>query len=379
VIVTRDIGNQAVSDIDGIHSHSTLVRKTNSSVRIDARIVDPLTDSSWDRLVLSRPGFNFFHRTAWAKVLCRTYGHKPFYLQLRRGEDVVGLVPIMEVVSPFTGRRGVSMPFSDLCEPVFSSKGGSEPSLFDAVRELTRDRRWRYFELRGGRDSLPRNAVAAEKFYGHKLDLAVGIEQLFGRFQSAVRRAIRKAENSGLTVEVTKSWEAMRDFYRLHTSTRRRHGLPPQPFSFFRNIQKEIIDCDLGFTVQAKHNGISIAAAVFFHSGEEALFKFGASSETIQHLRGNNLVMSEGIKHLISKGLKMLHFGRTEVNNQGLRRFKLSWGTQEGVIEYFRFALNPQKWLNSGRNASGFHNQLFRSLPLAVNRVAGALIYPHLD
>ena len=356
----------------------TLTQRPDLSSSIEVRVVDPLTDPDWDQLVLSHPGFNFFHRTAWAKVLHRTYGHKPLYLHSYRGSESLGLLPIMEVVSPITGRRGVSLPFSDFCEPLPSDGSQQEPLLSKLV-ELALERKWRYFQLRGGRASLPASALAAEKFYGHKLNLTSGTEQLFARFQGSVGRAIRKAEKSGLTVEVTKSWEAMRDFYRLHASTRRRHGLPPQPFSFFRNIQKEIIDCDLGFIVLAKHNGISIAAAVFFHSGEEALFKFGASDKKTQELRGNNLVMWGGIKQLISYGLKTLHFGRTEVNNQGLRRFKLSWGTQEEVIEYFRFALNPQKWLNSGRNAFEFHNQLFRCLPLAANRLAGALIYPHLD
>src|SRR6202035_1144695 len=143
----------------------------------------------------------------------------------------------------------------------------------------------------------------------------------------------------GLTVEVNKTGEGMKDFYRLHARTRRRHGLPPQPFSFFTNIQKEIIEGGLGFIVLAKYYATPVAAAVFLHSGEKGLFKFGASDERAQLLRGNNFVMWEGIKHLISKGLKSVHFGRTSMNNSGLRQFKLSWGTEEEVIEYFRFAI----------------------------------------
>ena len=136
---------------------------------------------------------------------------------------------------------------------------------------------------------------------------------------------------------------------------------------------------DLGFVVLAKSRTSPVAAAVFFYSGEEALFKFGASDERIQDLRGNNLAMWKGIKELVGNGLKRLHFGRTSIGNDGLRRFKLSWGTKEEIIEYFRFAINAQMWLSSCCNISGLHNHLFRRLPLAINRVAGALIYPHLD
>lgn len=344
----------------------------------EVRIVDPLEEPNWDRLVLSHPGFNFFHRTAWAKVLYRTYGHKPFYLHFYRADESLALVPIMEVVSPITGRRGISMPFSDFCQPLVFGEWGRE-ALMAKLLELGRARSWRYFELRGGRESLPGSAVPAEKYYGHKLDLTIGLDQLFDRFQSSVRRAVRKAQKNALVAHADKSWEAMMDFYKLHVRTRRRHGLPPQPLSFFRNIHEEVVQGGLGFVILAKRHLRPFAAAVFFYSGEEALYKFGASDDRHQEVRGNNLVMWEAIKRLAEKGFATMHFGRTAVEDEGLRRFKLSWGTQEDIIEYFKFALNGQRWLNSCRDASEFHKQLFRRLPLAANRLAGALIYPHLD
>lgn len=345
---------------------------------IDVAILDPLHDPDWDDLVVSHPDCGFFHSAAWAKVLVKTYAHRPFYLYFSRQFQAVALVPIMEIKSLFTGRRGVSLPFSDLCAPLIFDQSESA-RVIGKISELGRERRWRYFELRGGNEMLPECAVAAEKYFSHKLDLTVGLDELFARFQSPVRRAIRKAENAGVTVEVSRAWEAMMDFYKLHIRTRRRHGLPPQPLSFFRNIHEEIVRRDLGFVVLARIGPKPIAAAVFFHSGEAALYKFGASDERLQELRGNNLVMWTGIKQLVEKGLRTMHFGRTSMGDEGLRRFKLSWGSVEGPIEYFRFALRRQAWEVNRQNGFGLHNQLFGRLPLAVNRFAGALIYSHLD
>jgi hypothetical protein len=350
----------------------------SSARSVEVRIVDPCGDPNWDRLVLSHSAVNIFHRTAWAKVLCKTYGHRPIYLHLYRGGQLIALVPMMEVTSPFTGRRGVSLPFSDFCEPLLFAECRPD-SLMEALLELGRERRWRYFELRGGKEMLPECAVAAEKYFSHKLDLTVGLNELFARFQSPVRRAIRKAENAGLTAEVSRAWEAVMDFYKLHARTRRRHGLPPQPLSFFRNIHEEIVRTDLGFVVLAKMGPKPVAAAVFLHSGEAALYKFGASDERLQELRGNNLVMWAGIQQLLKKGLKTLYFGRTSTGDEGLRRFKLCWGSEEGPIEYFRFALRRQAWEVDRQNGFGLHNQLFGRLPLVVNRLAGALLYSHLD
>lgn len=345
---------------------------------IDVAILDPLHDPHWDDLILSHPDCNFFHSAAWAKVLARTYAHKPFYLYFSRQLQAVALVPIMEINSPFTGRRGVCLPFSDFCAPLIFDQSESA-SVVKKISELGREREWRYFELRGGRETLPERAVAAEKYLSHKLDLTVGPEELFARFQSSVRRAIRKAETAGLMVEVSRAWDAMRDFYKLHARTRRRHGLPPQPLSFFRNIHEEIVRTDLGFVVLARIGSKPVAAAVFFHSGEAALYKFGASDERLQELRGNNLVMWTGIKQLAKKGLRTMYFGRTSTGDEGLRRFKLSWGSEEELIEYFRFALHRQAWEVDHPKDFGLHNGLFGRLPLAVNRLAGALVYRHLD
>lgn len=354
------------------------IKSSHSGSAVDVRILDPLNDPEWDRLVVSNPDSTVFHRAAWAKVLCRTYGHQPVFLHFYRGPESVALLPLMEIASRLTGRRGISMPFSDMCHPLGFDHGGPE-FLMEKLLELGRQRKWRYFELRGGRETLPGSAVAAEKYYGHKLDLTVGIEELFGRFESPVRRAIRKAEKAGLTVEAIKTRAAMLDFYQLHIRTRRRHGLPPQPLSFFLNLHQEIIEADLGFVVLAKKGTRLVAGAIFLHAGETAFFKFGASDERLQEYRANNLVMWEGIKRLVKNEAKILHLGRTSIDNVGLRRFKLSWGTQEEVIEYSRFDVGEERWITGRDNTVGFHIHLFRRCPLLLNRLLGALIYPHLD
>ena len=345
---------------------------------IEVKTLDPFSDSDWDRLVLSHPDCNFFHSAAWAKVLGKTYRHKPIYLHFSHQGELVALVPMMEVRSPFTGCRGVCLPFSDFCTPLLFDKAQAGPVL-DKLSELGRERNWKYFELRGGRETLPAAAVPATQFYGHKLPLSGSSEDLLARVASPVRRAIRKAEKSGVHVQLTRTRDAILEFYRLHIRTRRRHGLPPQPLSFFLNIYEEIVKAGQGFVVLAKRGSRFLAAAIFFQFGKNSVYKFGASDELLQEFRGSNLVMWEAIRLLLRDGASMLHFGRTSLDNDGLRRFKLGWGTVEEAIEYFQFDIGAQAWKSNGHNGSGLHNTIFRTLPLVLNRFAGAVIYPHLD
>src|SRR3954471_16887342 len=90
-----------------------------SDVRIEVN--DPCVESGWDSLVRSHPGFSFFHGSAWAKVLKDTYGFTPYYFAAVRKDQLLGLLPTMEVRSWLSGIRGVSLPFTDECAPLTSN------------------------------------------------------------------------------------------------------------------------------------------------------------------------------------------------------------------------------------------------------------------
>jgi hypothetical protein len=348
-----------------------------SEQSLEMRILNPVHDPGWDLVVALHRSAGCFHTSAWAKVLHQSYKHHPFYLQFSRGRRLAALVPVMEVRSLFTGRRGVCLPFSDVCEPLIFDPEVAH-LVGDRLVRFARERRWRHFETRGGNFFQPASILTA-KFYGHTLDLRAGVADLADRFDSPVRRAIRKAERSGVSAVVARNRQAISDFYRLHVQTRRRHGLPPQPASFFLNIYEYIIKPGLGFTVLAQRGSRPIAAAIFFRFGNNAVYKYAASDKRFQELRANNLVMWQGIQFLARHGAEKLHFGRTECENDGLRRFKLSWGTEEETIDYFRIDPSGRRCLVGPPSHSGLHKKIFARLPLAVNRLAGAMIYPHLD
>lgn len=341
------------------------------------KFVDPLAGPEWDQLVLSHSDASFFHSSAWAKVLAKSYGHEPLYLHFSRHGETLALAPMMEVNSCFTGRRGVCLPFSDFCSPLLFND--YEPSVVAArLSALALERNWKYLEIRD-RTGLGLVVDPAIEYRGHTLDLRQSTEGLFASFSSSVRRAIRKAEDSKLSVEVLRSRESVMEFYGLHVRTRRRHGLPPQPASFFRNIVDEVIRKGAGFVVRASFASQCVAAAIFFQFGPTAIYKFGASEPASQKFRGNNLVMWEGIRFLARSGCESLHFGRTSLSNIGLRRFKLGWGTAEELIRYFRWDTAAGKWVGGCDHSRGPHNAFFAKMPLALSRLAGALVYPHLD
>jgi len=50
-----------------------------------------------------------FHTAAWARVLHESYGYDPTFITVIDGRDLMALIPLMDVNSILTGRRGVSL------------------------------------------------------------------------------------------------------------------------------------------------------------------------------------------------------------------------------------------------------------------------------
>ena len=350
--------------------------KDLSGNSLHAEFIDPLSDKSWEETVRRHRNANVFHSSGWARVLAETYGHRPCYVQISLNGTLLALVPVMEVQSVLTPSRGICLPFSDYCAPLLFGDFAGE-LVFEKLRQIARERGWRYFEVRS-HSAIPA-AIASESYYGHLLDLKIGWNALSSNFSSSVHRAVRKAQRTGLSVRIGSGADAMAKFYKLHVRTRRRHGLPPQPCSFFLNIERHLLNAGHGFIVLIELGKRPLAAAMFFKFGCHALYKFGASDQRWQELRANNLAMYEAIKCLAETGAETLHFGRTEKENTGLRRFKLSWGAAEEEIRYARFEMAGSRWRHAPAAGPGLHNHLFRILPASLNKLAGAMIYPHLD
>jgi Acetyltransferase (GNAT) domain len=344
---------------------------------MEIKLINPLTDPDWDRLAASHPDASFFHTAAWAEVLLKTYSHKPLYLRCFQRDRLVALFPIMEVRSLLTGRRGVCLPFTDYCNPLLFDEEASTPTA-EVLFEVARERKWKHLEVRG-RTSIDFGTGPAEAFYGHTIDLCGTPSELLARFKSSARRALRKANRSGLQAEVSVSPGAIMEYYRLHALTRKRHGVPPQPLSFFQNIQEAVISRGLGFVVLARFGGQAVAGAVYFRFGSRALYKFAASDLKFQNLRPNNLVIWQGARYLAENGVQELDLGRTALNHHGLRRFKLSCGSKEKTIHYFKFETAVGHLVCDHERSSAFQRAIFGRLPVALNCLAGSLIYPHLD
>ncbi len=364
-------------------------------------VIHPLHSPDWDSFVSQRADACVFHASAWARLLADTYGFRLGYLVERQGQRIVAGLPLAETGGGLRPRRGVSLPFTDLCPlleapkramdadrthcgaPRFSPaapplppcrRGDTSHPLVKSAIEHARSRRWRSLELRECHPACDEMGSSVE-YWGHTLDLTGGLPTVEARRSDSIARSTRKAAKTGLGLALGTDLDSMRQYYRLHCLTRHRHGQPPQPWNFFATLQRVVLASGLGTIVLATHHEQPVAGAVLLHLGTHAIYKFGASDETHQALRPNNLVFAEMIKHCVQIRCTTLDFGRTSLDNEGLRRFKLGWGCAERRIRYQRLEVGSMRLVHLEDRASGWHNRVFRLMPLPVAALLGRIAY----
>ena len=338
--------------------------------------INPIDFPHWDNILLTGENYSFFHTVGWARVLAESYHYKPVYFSLIQKSKLKILLPVMEVKSFITGTRGVSLPFTDYCFPIAADETLFR-NTFEKAIQFGKKNGWKTFEIRGGNGYF-KDVTACSTYYTHALSLTVNESEIFSNFRSSVKRNIKKAIKEGVNVTISNSLESVKEFYRLNCMTRKEHGLPPQPYFFFKKIYEHIISLKKGIVALAFCGNKTIAGAVYFHFGEKAVYKYGASDKTCQKLRANNLVMWEAIKWYAQNGFKHLSFGRTDLDHEGLLQFKRGWGAKEETINYYRFDLTKNAFVKDHSNLSKLQNKIFNKMPMPLLKLTGHLLYRHV-
>lgn len=339
-------------------------------------IVNPVEYSQWDNLVLQAKEYSFFHSSGWAEVLRRSYDYRPLYFTSTEEGKLLALIPIMEVKSLLTGKRGVSLSFADYCEPI-GTNAEAFTALFNHVIDFGRKRGWRHIELRGG-ESFLAAAPASDEYLCHTLELSGNEESLLSRFRHSTRINIKKAIREGVEIRISTAFQAIKDFYELHCMTRKRHGVPPQPFHFFRNIHEILIAKNSGLVLLASYRERPIAGAVCFHFGNKAIYKYGASDNSYQQLRANNLITWEAIKWYSGNGYAAFCFGRTNYENEGLRQYKNGWATTEKKIAYYEYNLKQGEFVGNLADKKTMGNAVLQKVPKSFLKTIGRILYRHI-
>lgn len=337
--------------------------------------------SGWSDFVARSDSATIYHDAPWLEVIARTYGFRPRYLTLTDGSGEIGaILPMFLVSSRLTGRRLISLPYTNAVGPLHRPDVDDTPLLGAAI-ELAREEACRYVEVRGqpGQDSIYPEYERSDYFGSFLLNLEPGRDAVRAGFDKRARRGVARAEKSGIVVRFGAELDAMRAFYQLNLLTRRKHGVPPQPYPFFQSLWETLRPRGAIEVLLAELDRRVVAGMILLTYKDRVIYAYGASDQRYLRSAPNHALFDAAIGWSIERGYRSFDFGRTSPDNQGLMEFKRQWGARCLPLPYYYWP-GRNGFVSEGEAGLKYRcfTALWRRLPLPATRILGPALYRNL-
>lgn len=330
----------------------------------------------WDQWVAEAPGALFCHQYEWLQLVRDVYGGDPCYLAAYRGDDIVGVLPIMLRRIIGEGRVLISVPLSDEAG-IVAKDAETERSLWDHACRLADSMHATRLELRQRR-LLP-GAEADLSRVNMEQVLPDDPEVLWESFPAKVRNQVRKAQKMGLTASASPDLHAAihDDFYPVYCENTRDLGSPMHSERFFHAVAD--LAPESSQVVVVKSDEATVGAAFATRWRDRFAVPWASSLRQYFKMCPNNLLYWELMRQAISAGCSVFDFGRSP-NGSGTYRFKRQWGAEPAQLYYYHYGRSGAP--GTGSTHEGLAYRLFVSIwpkmPLPIARVLGPRIFARL-
>ncbi len=308
----------------------------------------------------------------WNSAVSKTYKNcRPFFYTDENGNF---LFPFFEIKSRIFSNKIVSLPFvdfggvegkidskkfSEIIEELDEELGGFNSILikisesqanFDTMKKVLEAEGYKNIQTRA-------EAILRLSGFDH-----IGI--LFDSFKRVTRKAIRKAEKSGLTVKVNESG-GIGDFYRLYLDNMKSFGAPQHSKSFFENLKKNMKE---NFICENCYYADKIVASlIFFINGKYSYAAFSVSNPKYRVMQPNELLHWNAIKSCFEKGVEIFDFGQCEENApkgshaEGIFAFKTKWPVK--LYKKYVYEKNSSGEASRGNEKLKKYSSIWKRLP----------------
>jgi hypothetical protein len=342
---------------------------------------DPLNDERWPQFLAAQPHASVFHTRQWLEAIRRTYDYRPIGFTTSGGEKLDNALLFCEIRSWLTGRRLVSLPFSDHCQPL--AEGDDLEAILHYLQTHRSPLHCKYIELR----PLQENEISkttsgfgeSGSFSFQRIDLQPELAAIYRGFHdSCIRRKIKRAEKENLFYESGRSEDLLRKFRHLLLITRRRHKLPPQPAAWFQNIA----DC-LGNIVtihMVSKDAKPVASIVTLTYRKTLIYKYGCSDGQFNNMGGTPYLFWMAIQQAKESGIEHFDLGRSDYDDPGLIAFKEHLGATSSELRYYRNPGFPARQESSAPSVpiKAWAREALIRLPDPLLSGVGQLVYRHI-
>jgi FemAB-related protein (PEP-CTERM system-associated) len=329
--------------------------------------------SGWTDAVKRLGGTTLAHGHEWHRAIAAAYGHEPLYLTVE-DEGAPGVLPAFVVRRPLAGTIVSSMPFLDGGGPC----GASEAVVHALVARLLAEAHAigaRAVELRSA-TRLPVATAPSELKVNMSLTLTADPDRLWRRLDKTVRNQVRKAERSGLDVEVG-GIDRLSEFYGPYLQRMRELGSPPHPLRFFQTVGASFA---AGVrVVLVRNERTTVGGLIALPFKDRLVVPWAACLKRYFAMCPNMLMYWSALRLASTEGFRIFDFGRS-TRGSGTYRFKQQWGADDQPLFWYAIPLTGRRSAGSParRRLAPALAQIWQRLPSPITQQIGSRLRKYL-
>jgi hypothetical protein len=304
-----------------------------------------------------------FYQSVWSEVLRKGLGGQPLYFFLREGGQIVAGLPgvllnfgvfrILYASIPYgnlIGEQKYFEPFMEVLEKEFKKRGIDQVRISESP----------FFSSYSPASYRPL-PVKCTLLDLRKLDR----ENIWGGFKKNIRRDVRKAQRSGVTVRTGTGGEDIKMFYKLYLSSMERNRAAAKyPYRWLEAIYEVLFQRGFSQIQLAERDGKAIAGVVFIYSPSSTHYFHNGSYYEFLGFCPNELLIHSALERAIEQNHRYFDFMGSDPLDLSLLRFKEKWGGQSINIRTFVKDYHPLRckiWETTrGLAASSWGSRIIR-------------------
>ena len=312
-----------------------------------------------------------FHHPEWLTAIEGATGHRALAVVARRGERVVGVLPLTRVTSPFFGRALVGSGFA-----VDGGALADDDEVLAALAEVARGLATTQrvpIELRGG-PALPGFAEAAGTHVTFAREIAGDRDALLQAITRRQRAEVRRSFTQGLTITHGTDERHRRAHYTVFAESVRNLGTPVFPRALFDSVL-DAPGLDNDVSVAWTSDGDPISAVLTLYHRGTAMPYWGGGRYAARAARANEGLYFALMEHAVARGCTRFDFGRSKVGS-GPAAYKKNWGFEAQPVIGWRWTPPgvAERDVSPVSDANRWKTRLWQRLPLPVANTLGPVI-----
>jgi hypothetical protein len=313
--------------------------------------------ANYEVLLAKAPESMIYHTKRYVDFVASYLQAEAYYLALKQKDRLIGVLPIVlkrnsklgNIINsnPYYGSNGGVIVHPDL-PPVQKNKvklrlldflasfAKAHDCILSTIIASSLDRDQMFYRQFAHFDFMDRRVGQVTVIPSTGKNKGSVRDNLFeDRFSSSCRRAIRKAEKTGVAVKITASKGAELDqFYEIYKQNIGSKGGMVKDKDFFEKAFDAFPDnaCNLRY---AELDGVLVAGIFQFYFKNTAEYFQPAIHHDHRESGATNLLVLHGMEKAAEEGYLYWNFGGTWESQEEVYRFKHSFGAEDFIYYYF--------------------------------------------